>query len=100
MANWPIRTFVSGWKQEFQQHPAIDGLAVTFEPYVYDPVVELYQSDHYQQADGTFANLDGASYDYSVAPSDDPKAPKTAWYHQPLEKGADVAGTLSGDGCG
>ncbi len=73
---------------EVKQNPTIDGLAVTFEPYVYDPTLKLYQSYYYQQADGTFANLDGASYDYSVAASDDANAPKTAWYHQPLQNGA------------
>ncbi len=75
-------------ESEVKLNPSIDGLAVTFEPFVYNPVVKLYQSYYYQQADGSFANLDGASYDYSVAPGDDPKAPKTAWYHEPLEKGA------------
>ncbi|MDX2162249.1 MAG: Cache 3/Cache 2 fusion domain-containing protein [bacterium] len=64
----------------------LDGIAITFEPYVYDPGLELYQ--HYVYRDkGTVRTLDGATYDYTTPPNSVPDAPQTAWYHNPLENG-------------
>jgi hypothetical protein len=72
---------------ETTTHPDIDGLAITFEPFVYDAEQRLYVEYRYKQADGTFTNLLGATYDYTQPPSDDPNGPQTAWYHNPLENG-------------
>lgn len=72
---------------EVTARPDIDGFAATFEPYVYDPELRLYQ--HYiYRANGVFESLDGATYDYSIPPGSAPDAPQTAWYHAPLERGA------------
>jgi hypothetical protein len=74
-------------RAEVTAHPDIDGFAVTFEPFVYDPELRLYQ--HYiYRANGAFETLDGATYDYSIPPGSAPDAPQTAWYHAPLERGA------------
>ncbi len=70
---------------EVTERPDIDGLAVTFEPYVYDPELRLYQ--HYvYRSNGAFDVLDGATYDYTTPPGTD--GAQTAWYHTPLENGA------------
>jgi hypothetical protein len=75
-------------KAEMNKDDLIDGLAVTFQPFVFDPQQRLYQYYVYRQADGSTALLDGATYDYTQAPSVQPDAPKTAWYFNPLNFGA------------
>jgi hypothetical protein len=72
---------------ELAANPNIDGIAVTFAPYVYDPQERLYQSYNFVNPDGSLGILSGATYDYTSPPSDDPDAPQTAWYHTPLENG-------------
>lgn len=72
---------------EVAAHPDIDGLAITFQPYVYDPDEQLYQEYIYKTPEGTFDTLIGASYDYSQPPTDAPDSPQTAWYHGPLNNG-------------
>jgi hypothetical protein len=84
----PYTTIRARLEEETLKNPDIDGLAVTFQPYLYDPEVRLYQTYTFQDKGGGFAWLDGASYDYSQPPSDEPGAPQTAWYHGPLENGA------------
>lgn len=74
--------------EEVDKHPDIDGLAITFQPYVYDPAERLYQEYIYKTPQGTFDTLIGASYDYSQPPTDAPDSPQTAWYHGPLANGA------------
>lgn len=71
-----------------RQRPDISGLAVTFEPYVYDPAQRLYQAYHFRDAAGALGEIIGATYDYTVLPSDAPDAPQTGWYHGPLASGA------------
>jgi len=73
---------------EMVAHPDVDGLAITFEPFAYDPDERLYQEYVFKQADGTIGSLVGASYDYSAPPGDGPDGPQTQWYHDPLEQGA------------
>ena len=73
---------------EVNARPDIDGLAITFEPFVYDQELRLYQTYHFKDADGNFDILRGATYDYTEKPSDEPDSPQTAWYHNPLENGA------------
>lgn len=74
-------------RAEVDARPDIDGLAVTFEPFAYDPELRLYQ--HYiYRTNGAFDTLDGATYDYSQPPNDQPDSPRTAWYHDPLNNGA------------
>lgn len=75
-------------RAEMEARPDLDGLAVTFQPYVYDPDERLYQTYHYRGADASLAVLSGATYDYTIPPGSDPGAPQTAWYHHPLENGA------------
>ncbi|MAU12022.1 MAG: hypothetical protein CL607_19525 [Anaerolineaceae bacterium] len=72
---------------EVEAHPDIDGLAITFQPFVYDPAEPLYQEYIYKTPEGTFDTLIGASYDYSQPPTDAPDSPQTAWYHGPLNNG-------------
>jgi hypothetical protein len=74
-------------RAEFASRPDLDGIAITFEPFVYDPARRLYQEYVSKQPDGTLGVLKGATYDYTVPPGNDPKAPKTAWYHTPRAAG-------------
>lgn len=71
---------------EVETRPDIDGIAVTFEPFVYQPHTRLYQYYRYRE-NGVFAVLDGATYDYTTPPGT-PDAPNTNWYHAPLDNGA------------
>mgnify|MGYP001241896052 FL=1 len=70
---------------EVTERPDIDGIAVTFEPFVYDSELRLYQHYVYRE-NGAFDVLDGATYDYTTPPGTD--GAQTAWYHAPLENGA------------
>jgi hypothetical protein len=65
----------------------INGIAVTFQPFAYDPGLRLYQEYVFRKPDGTLDILKGATYDYSQAPSENPGGPKTAWFHTPLQQG-------------
>lgn len=73
---------------EVSRRPDIDGIAVAFEPFAYDPQVRLYQVYLFQNSAGGFEFLRGATYDYTRAPDASPEVPKTAWYHNPLKNGA------------
>lgn len=73
-------------QSEVEQRPDIDGLAITFEPFVYDGETRLYQEYIYRE-NGTFDMLIGASYDYSIPPNNTPDSPQTGWYHTPLNEG-------------
>lgn len=73
---------------EVIDHPDIDGLAITFEPFAYDPQLELYQEYIYKTDDGSFDMLVGASYNYSLPPDDDPETPNTMWYYNTVQNGA------------
>ncbi len=71
-------------RAETDARPDIDGLAVTFEPFVYDPELRLYQHYRFKTDRGTFDVIDGATYDYTAPPSE---TASTAWYRHPLERG-------------
>lgn len=73
---------------EITDRPDIDGLAITFEPFAYDPDMRLYQEYIYKTEDGAFDMLVGASYDYSLPPDDDPETPNTTWYYNTVQNGA------------
>ena len=45
--------------------PDVDGLAVTFEPFAYDPDLRLFQTYVFKQEDGSLETLEGATYDYT-----------------------------------
>ncbi len=82
----PYPTIEKRLQAEVTRRPDIDGLAITFEPYVYADDLRLYQMYIYKKND-TFEILDGATYDYTIPPGDDPDAPQTQWYHTPLKNG-------------
>jgi hypothetical protein len=73
--------------EELRARTDIDGIAVTFQPYVYDVNQRLYQTYHFRNAAGQLEVLSGATYDYSQPPTDAADSPQTAWYHLPLEGG-------------
>ncbi|MBL8130662.1 MAG: hypothetical protein JNL42_02285 [Anaerolineae bacterium] len=67
--------------------PNIDGIAITFEPFAYDPALRLFQTYVYKLPDGTYDALVGATYDYTQTP--DPAAGiNTGWYVDTLREGA------------
>jgi hypothetical protein len=69
-----------------EEHSRMDGVAVTYTPFAYEPDLRLYQTYRYRQPDRSIATLDGATYDYS-APPGNADGPNTGWYHTPLEVG-------------
>lgn len=73
---------------EALMRPDIDGLAITFEPFVYDSELELYQSYIFKTENGEFDTLVGASYDYTRPPDDNPNTPNTDWYYYTVQDGA------------
>ena len=80
---------------DFALLPNIDGLAVTFTPFTFDPELRLYQSYNFINEAGEMETLSGATYDYTTpmnggaGPSQGSgEAPQTAWYHIPLQRGA------------
>lgn len=66
--------------------PDIDGVAITFEPFAYSPDVRLFQTYVYQEQDGSFDSLVGATYDYTRPPGETENA--TAWYVDIINEGA------------
>ena len=72
-------------ERETSLRPDIDGLAITFEPFVFDPDLRLYQTYFFRQADGSFDTLVGATYDYTRRSSVDTA---TDWYVNTIDEGA------------
>ncbi len=68
------------------ERPDLDGLAITFEPFAYDPDLRLFQTYVFQQPDGSFDSLVGATYDYSLSPEESDNA--TTWYYSVIQDGA------------
>lgn len=67
--------------------PNIDGIAITFEPFAYDPDLRLFQTYVYKLPDGGYDALVGATYDYTQTPN--PAAGiNTGWYVDTLREGA------------
>jgi hypothetical protein len=66
--------------------PDIDGLAITFQPFVYDPDIRLFQTYVYRNETGRFDVLEGATYDYTQAPGE--SSNNTAWYYNTINEGA------------
>lgn len=67
--------------------PDVDGLAITFEPFVYNPDVRLFQTYVYKGEDGTFETLEGATYDYTRPAMTEADA-DTSWYVDTINEGA------------
>jgi hypothetical protein len=74
-------------RHEMRQRPDIDGLAITFAPFVFDEDLRLFQMYLYQDGEGGFDLLTGATYDYTQPQGDDPDAPNTDWYLGPMANG-------------
>ncbi|MCX7789191.1 MAG: cache domain-containing protein [Chloroflexaceae bacterium] len=80
--------------------PDVNGLAVTFAPFVYDPALRLFQVYVYRTPEGSIEALIGTTYDYTRPPSDDPNAPKTAWYYDTIRSGAKWSDPFLATGAG
>lgn len=75
-------------RSEMNRNPLLDGLAVTFQPYVYDPYERLYQYYVYRDEAGDAPKtLLGATYDYTRPPNRYSDEPDTRWYWTPLNYG-------------
>jgi hypothetical protein len=75
-------------RSEMNRNPLLDGLAVTFQPYVYDPNERLYQYYVYREEAGEPPQtLLGATYDYTRLPNRYSDEPDTRWYWTPLNYG-------------
>ena len=66
--------------------PDIDGVSITFAPFVYDGPTRLFQTYVYQQPDGSFEVLTGATYDYTEPPEESNN--DTSWYVNTINEGA------------
>jgi len=78
----------------------VNGLAITFEPYAYDPSLRLYQCYVFRTPSGAIDELRGATYDYTRPPVDDPGAPQTAWYYNTIRTGANWSAPFLATGAG
>jgi hypothetical protein len=87
-------------RAELRRAPLVDGLAVTFAPFVFDPDLRLYQYYVYRQPDGSIATLDGATYDYTLPPSIDLAQPDTRWYFNVVNRGAQWTDPFTAAGTG
>lgn len=74
-------------QREVRQRPDIDGLAVTFAPFAFNEDLRLFQMYLYQDGEGGFDLLTGATYDYTQPQGDNPDAPNTDWYLDPMANG-------------
>jgi len=87
-------------RADLEGAPDVNGLAVTFEPFVYDPALRLFQVYVYRTPEGAIEELIGATYDYTRPPSDDPDAPKTAWYYNTVRSGPNWSDPFLATGAG
>lgn len=87
-------------RADLEGAPNVNGLAVTFAPFVYDPAQRLFQVYVYRTPEGRIEELIGATYDYTQPPSDDPDAPKTAWYYDTIRSGANWSDPFLATGAG
>lgn len=60
----------------------VDGLAITFEPFAYDPQIRLFQTYIHRDANGVLVSADSVSYDYTEL------SDETAWYRDTIQNGA------------
>ncbi len=67
--------------------PDVDGLAVTFEPFAYDPDLYLFQTYVFKQEDGSLETLEGATYDYTRRATEEGDT-STVWYVDTIDEGA------------
>lgn len=67
-----------------ERRPDIDGVAITFEPFQYDPDLRLFQTYVYKTEDDSFDALVGATYDYTARNTDI----DTSWYTNVIDDGA------------
>ncbi len=74
-------------REATDDRPDIDGLAITFEPFVFSPDMRLFQTYVYQSTTGGFDTLMGATYDYTRPPVR-PNDVDTAWYLNTINEGA------------
>lgn len=70
------------------RHPSLDGVAITFLPFAYNPDLRLYQSYVSRTAAGDLDILNGATYDYTERPNGSTTASVTTWFYNPIENGA------------
>jgi len=75
-------------RQMADENPDIDGIAVTFQPFAYDPDLELYQEYVFKTPTGDYDILQGATYNYAQPQNGDPDLPNTDWFLKPIELGA------------
>ncbi len=96
-AELPIRERL---RADLEAAPDVNGLAITFEPFAYDPSLRLFQIYMYRTPQGAIEELVGATYDYTRPPSDDPDAPKTAWYYNTIRSGPNWSDPFLATGAG
>ena len=84
----PYDQVLARLKTDLAATPNLNGLAVAFEPFAFDPRQRLYQSYVFRTRAGRIESLLGATYDYTRPPQKHPNAPQTAWYYDAIRSGA------------
>ncbi len=70
-----------------QAQPDVYGIAITFQPFAYDPALRLFQTYVFQDGEGGYDSLVGATYDYTQTP-DAANGIFTDWYYNTITSGA------------
>ena len=83
----PYAAIEERMRKECAARADVNGIAVTFQPFAYDPKQRLYQEYVFRKPDGALDVLRGATYDYTRPPSEKADGPKTGWFHTPLTRG-------------
>lgn len=96
----PYTEICTRMRDELAAAPDINGLAITFEPYAYDPSLRLYQCYVFRTPSGAIDELRGATYDYTQPPVDEPGALQTAWYYNTIREGANWSAPFLATGAG
>lgn len=75
-------------RREMEADPTIDGITVAFAEGAYSEEYDLFIFYLYRDQNGEIvAEARESRYDYTLPPSDDPDAPQTGWYYNPITQG-------------
>ena len=87
--------------QEIEKDPTIDGITVAYATGAYADEYDHYMIYvHRDQAGKIVAEERESDYDYTVPPSDDPNAPQTGWYYEPITNGPSWTDPFAATGVG
>ena len=84
----PYDDIAARLQHEMDADPAIDGITVAFATGEYSDDYDQYIVYLHRNETGEILVEERESrYDYTLPPSDEPDAPQTGWYHDPITQG-------------